>query len=370
MHLQEALSIYKQDGSKADLKYKFEGIVENISAKTISQNLKNKNLSGSPDAGTFEANRIVNSKINKYGTARKAGEGAKVKIKPIYVYVNQDTEIIHEIEQKDLTMGNIKDVPARKMANDELSFTRELEKDFFSVAAGAGRVFKTETTDTADKIEEALQAMETTENEFIDGIERDMMTVICNTSEYGKLRKYLDTNVHNSNVDTSVDMFEEFHGAKVTKSIYLPKGVDFIVYVQDAVAQPVRFSMSDIDKIPFSQALEFGAYMYYGTTAVAPDTLLVATNGKLTLTSTAGVVGKTVMTSKEGFLRGAKLFYRTAASVADLVVGEALPASGYNLWDGEVEIAATAGQNIVIAEVNDEGNVVRFGKVASVVVGA
>lgn len=369
MTIQEALSVFKQDNSKAELRNAYAGIIANLSAKTISQTLKNKNLSGSPDAATFEVDRITNSTINPYGTARAAGAGAKVKIKPIYVNVDRDREIAHEIENKDLAMGNIADLPARKMASDELTFTRELEKDFFSIAAGAGRVFTTSTTDIADKIEEAIQAMETTSNDFVDGIERDLMTVICDTATYGSIRKYLDVTAHNANVDTAAAAFNDFHGAKVTKSIYLPKGVEFIVYVDGAVAQPVRMNMNDIDKVDnFSDALGWAEFMYYGTKAVAADTILVKTAGTLTLTSVAGATGKTTVTSAEGFLRGATLYFKTAASVTAPAVGDALPA-GYTAWDGEAQITATSTHNIVVIEVSEDGKVIRAGKVNSAVVG-
>ena len=62
--------------------------------KYLSSVLKNKDLSGDPTSGTVEAKRFVNISGNAYGTARTAGAGQLVKVKPVVISINDNTEYI------------------------------------------------------------------------------------------------------------------------------------------------------------------------------------------------------------------------------------------------------------------------------------
>ena len=71
---QEALNIMLQDGTTKDnLKQVLNGVLENVSARAVSEQIKAKNGSGNPEGGTIEYKRFVNAELKDKGTARKAG---------------------------------------------------------------------------------------------------------------------------------------------------------------------------------------------------------------------------------------------------------------------------------------------------------
>jgi len=101
---QEALNIMMQDGTtKENLKEVLNGVLENVSARAVSEQIKAKNGSGNPEGGVIEYKRFVNAELQDKGTARKAGEGNKVKAKPVKVYINDDKEIVGATENTTYT---------------------------------------------------------------------------------------------------------------------------------------------------------------------------------------------------------------------------------------------------------------------------
>ena len=146
---------------------------------------------------------------------------------------------------------------------------RLLERAFFAEAVNSGTEFTTTETDIQKIFEEAIQDIETTENDFVDGVERDLINIVCSPAYYGKIRTYLDAG--NANVKTNVAEFGSYHGVNVFSSTYLPSGIDFVIMVNGAVAQPVLPSIYNPSKIELSDATAFGMFLYYGTKAVMPD---------------------------------------------------------------------------------------------------
>ena len=148
---------------------------------------------------------------------------------------------------------------------------RELERAFFATAATAGTAASLTKTEANEKLEELIQLVETVKNEYVDGVERDLINVICTPKAYGEIRNFLDKGASNANIDTSVGEFGMFHSVNVFSSVYLPEGVDMIAMCTGAVAQPVKVSLDEPGKIPLSDAYHFGMFYYYGTKAVMPD---------------------------------------------------------------------------------------------------
>lgn len=288
-----SLSIYAQNGSdKEYLQEKYGAVIANIQTKNISNELKNKDLSGSPDAGTVEAKRFVNAQVADYGTARSAGHGSYVKAKPVVIQIDNDKELIEEVEDKDCAMYGVEGLIDRRVANHEQRIGKQLEKAFFAEACTNGTQKNYQGT-TKQRVNAAILYLEDLKNDFVDGIDRDYMTLVCKPSIYEDLREEIDT-LANPNVNTAAKEIELYHGVKVRKSTDLPVGYEFLVYVDGAVAQPVRFTISPLEKIQQSNAWSFGMFYSYGTKAVAPDTIVaVAANstdlksleiGELTLT--------------------------------------------------------------------------------------
>lgn len=166
---------------------------------------------------------------------------------------------------------------------------RELERAFFKKAADKATDAALAKTAINEKLEELIQKIETVKNDYVDGVPRDMISVICNTSVYGEMRDYLDT-APNANVDTYAGEFGGFHGVDVYSSVYLPSGIDMIAMVEGAVAQPVLTWLDDPGKIQLSNAWHFGMFYSYGTEAVMPDLIFKeatasSTSGTATMSS-------------------------------------------------------------------------------------
>lgn len=271
MARQDSLSIFDTAEAKAKLSESYGKVIENIEKSTISSVLKNTDLSGDPDSGSVEAKRIANTDSNAYGTARTGGKGQNVKAPAVVVNIDTDRELINEVEEKDLAMFGIDGLIQKKTASNERSMKRELERAFFSTAATAGSAVTLKSSEANDKLEELIQTLETVKNEFVDGVERDLINIICTPKAYGEIRNFLDKGAQNANINTAVGEFGMFHSVNVFSSVYLPEGVDMIAMCTGAVAQPVKVSLDEAGKIPMSDAYHFGMFYYYGTKAVMPD---------------------------------------------------------------------------------------------------
>ena len=274
----DSLSIELQTNTanKDKLAESYGKVIENLQKSTISEILKNKDLSGDPASGTVEAKRFANATANNYGTARGNHYGDKVKALPVVIPLNVNKEFIEEVEEKDLKTYGVAGLIERRTANQGSAMKRLLERAFFTDAVTEGTALTLSANTAPTKLEEAIQDIETTNNNFVDGVERDMISVVCSPSFYGDVRNYLDAGVNNANVTTEVGEFGRFHGVDVYSSVYLPSGVDFVIMVNGAIAQPVLPSIYNPTKIELSDATGFGIFLYFGTKAVMPDLIKYA----------------------------------------------------------------------------------------------
>ena len=274
----DSLSIQLQtDASAKDkLAESYGKVIENLEKSTISSVLKNTDLSGDPASGTVEAKRFANAIAQNYGTARGNGYANKVKAKPVVVALDTNKEFIEEVEEKDLRTYGISGLIERRTTNQGGAMKRLLERAFFTEAVNSGSALTLSSSTIEGKFEEAIQEIETTKNDFVDGVERDLINIVCSPATYGQIRTYLDKGVNNSNVSTAVGEFGQFHGVDVYSSVYLPSGVDFIIMVKGSVAQPVIPSIYNPAKIELSDATGFGIFLYFGTKAVTPELIKYA----------------------------------------------------------------------------------------------
>lgn len=265
-----SLNVLLSTTGKDFLAEQYGAVIANVQKNCISQALKNTNLSGTPGAGTYEAKRFENKTSNTYGTARTGGAGQAVKATPVTVAVNVDKEIVVEVEQKDITLYGVDNLVEREAASAEKSMTRELEKAFFAEAVNAGTAYTPAQTVTAieDIIEGLIQSVETVQNDFVDGVERDMIAVVCNPATFGKLRTYVDK-VNDGGAQP--EAYALFHGVKVYSSVYLPNGTNAVAMADGSIAQPVLPTIAPAERIQLSNAIAFGLFYSYGTKAVAAD---------------------------------------------------------------------------------------------------
>lgn len=275
----DALSIELQSGGAEKLAESYGKVIENIQAITLASKLKNTDLSGDPTSGSVEAKRFINVVGQAYGTARSGGKGNKVKAKPVTVSINDNTEYIEEVEEKDLRTYGVDGLIARRTANHQNALAVELDTKFFAEAKNNGSVFTPKASVVEDEIEEAIQTIETTKNDFVNGVPRNMIEVVMSPAYYGKLRNKINS-VANSNGLGQLANYEEgmFNNTKVYSSVFLPSGVDYIVMVNGAVAQPIMTSISNPAKIPLSDATSFGLFAYKGTKAVMEDLIIYKAN--------------------------------------------------------------------------------------------
>lgn len=255
-------------------------VIENVQKNTLSTRLKNTDLSGDPTSGTVEAKRFTNVAGKAYGTARSAGEGQKIEAEPVTIKINDDTEYISEVEEKDIMMYGVGGLIERRMAEHQKGLEVELEDKFFAEAVDAGTAFTSEATAIEDEIEEAIQRLENVKNDYVRGVPRNMINVVMNTATYGKLRNKINS-ISNSNELGQVRDYEEgmFNNTKIFSTVFLPEGINYVVMIDGAVAQPIRTSEYAPRKIELSDATGFGFFAYKGTKAVTPD--LIFYNGSV-----------------------------------------------------------------------------------------
>lgn len=273
----DALSIELQTSGKDKLAEEYGKVIENINANTLSAQLKNKDLSGDPTSGSVEAKRFVNVKGQTYGTARSGGAANKVKAKPVVIPIDDNTEYIEEVEEKDLKLYGVSGLIERRTANHQKSIEVELETKFFDVAADAGTEFTPTATSIEDEIEEAIQKVETVKNDFVRGVPRNMINVVMTPAYYGKLRNKIAT-LPNANANVASYESGIFNNTRVYSNVFLPDDVDYIVMVDGSVAQPVLPSIYSPAKVPLSDATAFGMFLYKGTKAVMEDLIFVKKN--------------------------------------------------------------------------------------------
>lgn len=279
-----SLNILLSTSGKDYLAEQYGAVIENIQKACISQQLKNTALSGTPGAGTYEAKRFVNKTSNSYGTARTAAHGQYVQAEPVVISVNQDKEIVVEVEEKDVMLYGVDNLVSREAASAQKAMVRELERAFFTEANTQGTAYTAAAGATiAEAIEGLIQSVETVDNNYVDGVERDMIAVVCKPSVYGQLRTYFDAVSHDGNSES----FGTFHGVKVFSSVYLPDGCAAIAMAEGAIAQPVLPTVAAAERIPLSNAIGFGIFYSYGTKAVAADLIYKMADSSTTTTTGA-----------------------------------------------------------------------------------
>lgn len=272
----EALSIYVSEDVKAELKNKIAGVFENLAKKTISGRLKSKNGVLNEKAGSFEFKRFANATRQEYGTARKAGEGNKIKAIPIPVNMDRNSEIVEEANSFDAASFTDEDLTAflarRKVAIQQ-SVERDLDREFFAAIKTQGTqsaVVIDKTKPIKPQLGQVIVAMETTTNEYVDGIEREQMALVLSPALYELVKDELN-DCYNFSGDVADEVFKGLNGVATFSSHRLPAGVDFELVVMDSVAQPVMITDTDIEKIPLSTEYAVEVFYRNGTKVLAKE---------------------------------------------------------------------------------------------------
>lgn len=269
-----SLSISLLETGKDKLAEEYGKVIDNLQHVTLASRLKNNDLSGDPTSGTVEAKRFANIVGKAYGNAR-GGKAQYVKADPVIIAINDNTEYLEEIEEKDLQTYGVDGLIARRTKNHQNGLAVELDTKFFAEAVDKGTKFTKTKTNIEDVIEEAIQVIETKKNEFVNGVPRNLIKVIMSPAIYGQLRNKINA-VSNSNNLGQVANWEGgvFNNVEVFSSVFLPAGIDFVVMAEGSIAQPVMTSTYNPEKIPLTDSVAFGLFAYKGTKAVTSDLII------------------------------------------------------------------------------------------------
>ena len=361
----KAISLIQTGATKVDLAELSGLVIGNIQKDTLASGLKSQSYTGNPASGSVEYKRFKNSVSQDYGTARAAGKGSAITVPPTTVNLNTHKEIVEEAAKFDLDTFGVGNIMARRADNHVDTVAAELDEAFFLTGVIAGVSYEPSSgiNTIEKKLEDMIQKLETVKNDYVRGVPRSIMRLVCSPSFYGEIRNYLDNSANNATVDTAAEYFAIFHGVRTYSSVFLPDGIDAILMIEGAIAQPVViYPYKDPEKIPLSNDYGVAMFYDYGTEALTPDLIFfyekgAGTLGTLTVSSAdADAAGKTVITVKEVALPGRKLVYKTASSTAPAVNYNDVLTTGWNVLPASGEIAATNGHMITVAEVDVDDN--------------
>lgn len=271
-----ALSIYVSDDVKAELKNSIEGVFENLAKKTVSGKLKSKNYEDK--AGSFEYKRFANATSQAYGTARTTGKGQKIFAEPVVVNLDQDKEIVEEVNAFDgasFTNDDLQSFLNRRKVAIAQSIERELDRSFFAAAKTGGTqgASISKATSVKDQLGKIFVALETTENKYVDGIDREQMALVCSPALYQAIKSELN-DCYNFAGTVADEVFKGLDGVAAFSSNRLPSGVDYILMTIDSIAQPVTLTVTDIEKIPLSNEYAVEAFYRFGAKVLAKELVI------------------------------------------------------------------------------------------------
>lgn len=250
-------------------------VIQNIQKDTLASGLKSQSYTGNPTSGSVEYKRFKNAVSQEYGTARTAAKGTAIDAAPVTVNLDTHREIVEEAAKFDLDTIGVGNVMARRGDNHTDAVVAELDTAFFKCGKDSGTEFTPKNTEMPKILEELIQSVETTKNDYTRGVPRHLIRVACSPSFYGDIRELLDTK-SNPNVDTAAEEFGTYHGVRFYSNVFMPAGVKAEAMVEGAIAQPVViYPYGEPEKIPMSNDYAISMFYDYGTKALSPDLIYV-----------------------------------------------------------------------------------------------
>lgn len=270
MARQDALNIYA-NGEKDKLAETYGSVIEAVQKGAVSEQIKNKNYSGDPSTGTVVINRFKNAAVADLGTARTGGKGAALDNSgQVTVSVDTHKEIVEELAKTDVKLFGLAGMAEKRKVNHTKRMIAYLDGEFFACAEAAGTKVELTATDVAGKVEELILAVETTKNDYVDGVDRDMIVVTVSPAVYSAIQNYIDT------VPNSLNGVNDnyFHNVRVFSNHRQTKPA--IAMIDGAVAQLVTTDEYEAEKIPLSNDIALELFFSKGTKAVMPDLIKYA----------------------------------------------------------------------------------------------
>lgn len=275
MAKQSSLNIadYLNDTVMDNLAEILDGVIENVQAGCVSEALKAKNGSGDPTTGSVEYKRFANATLQEKGTARTNGKGNKVKAKPVVVNIDDDKEIIEELQEKDLKLYGVDGMAKKRSANAKNVIKTYYDRKFFKIARDAGVQVARASGDTTKKIVDRLiSTAKVTKNDFVDGVDEELIALVVNTSYKSDLKDYLD-NLPNG-TSPSNGAIGMYQSVITYESNRMPSDVPAMVMLKEAIALPNYTSEYEAEKVPFDDAIALELFAYSGGEALVPEIIL------------------------------------------------------------------------------------------------
>lgn len=259
--------------TKDDLAVVLDGVLENIQVSAVSEAIKNKNGSGSPQSGAVEYKRLANATLADKGTARQAGKGSQLKAETISVLIDTDKEIVEEVTTKDLKLYGVAGMAQKRADNQSKRIAAFLDKTFFDVAVKAGTKFtRGSLTDPKEIVDTMIVQAKNTSSDFIDGIDAEDLVLVLDGSYRKALKNDLDSLPNGTRPENG--RIGVYDSVEVFESNRLPENVHAIVMIRGAVAQPYFVSEYDFEKIPLDDNYAIENFLYCGTKALMKETII------------------------------------------------------------------------------------------------
>lgn len=267
MARQDALSILNAAGSAEEQLAQLHGqVIENLQKAALSLRLKNNAYSGDPTSGSVEFDRFANATSKAYGTARAAGAGDALKDGKITVNIDTDKEIVEEISRKDVKLFGVPSIMSRRAVNHDKVMAAELDRAFFAELVANGSYHAFTGTTPEDKFEELVQLIETTENNYVDGVDRSMIVVTVKPEIYGQLKNKLNTLNDRGSEEENI---QGLNGVEVISNTR--QEAEWIAFTYQSTAQPVTVDEYQDEKINLANDHAVELFYSYGTKCLTPD---------------------------------------------------------------------------------------------------
>ncbi len=266
----DARNIYINDNDKDKLAETYGDVIESVQKSAVSEQIKNKNYSGDPASGSVEISRFVNAQVKDQGTARTAGAGDHLIDRPVTVNVDTDKEIVEEVNKTDLRLHGVTGIAEKRKVNHAKRMQAYLDREFFSCAEAEGTNVNVTGTNIIEKLEKLILNVETTTNDFVDGVDRDLLVLVVKPAVYSEVKNYINE-VANSLTGVTEKLFNNvriYENHRQTK--------DAICMIDGAIAQPVVTDEYDLEKIPLSNNFGLELFFSKGTKAIMPDLIKYA----------------------------------------------------------------------------------------------
>lgn len=260
----ESINVLLDPSGKMVLNEAYGVLTDRFASASVSNFLKNKNYSGDMSSGSVVIKKFQNGTVATYGTASTNGYGTALKGTEVTINLSNRKEIVDQVEQADISEMGLQELVNKRADSNAKTMEIDLDKAFFSTAYSTGTETASTSTDIKDIIEDMIVEVESVENNYYNGIDREFISIVLTPSLYGELRTYIDT-TNTANVTIGEDVIPTYHGCKIFKSTRLPDGVDAIVMMDESVAQPLYVNDYSAEKVPYRDAIALELFYNYGT---------------------------------------------------------------------------------------------------------